>query len=117
MAPVITGSSAPTVTLPATATLVAKATDDGIPKTASEVGGRRPAGLQIRWILYRGPAKVQFDPDLSAIIYGKPVTHETKVSFSVPGTYRLRAIATDGWAFSNYDIDVKVNPAPAANMR
>ena len=114
LAPVITGSSAQTIALPATVILNAKATDDGIPKPGSEVGGRRPAGVQIRWILYRGPAKVQFDPDVSPVVYGRPVTHETKVSFSVPGNYRLRAIATDGWAFSNYDVDVKVNPDPSA---
>ena len=115
LAPIITGSSAQTITLPATATLTANATDDGVPKPGSEVGGRRPAGVQIRWILYRGPAKVQFDSDLSPAVYGKPVTWETKVSFGVPGAYRLRAIATDGWAFSTFDVDVKVNPGPSAD--
>jgi hypothetical protein len=36
----------------------------------------------------------------------------------MPGTYRLRAIATDGWAFSMYDVDVKVNPGTSgANQR
>ena len=114
MAPVITGSAAQSITLPASATLTATATDDGLPKPGPEVGGRRPAGVQIRWILYRGPAKVQFDRDLSPPVYGKPVTGETKVSFSMPGAYRLRAIATDGWAFSTYDVDVKVNPSPSA---
>src|ERR1700687_1261982 len=69
LAPVITGSPAQTITLPATATLTAKATDDGLPKPGPEVGGRRAAGVQIRWILYRGPAKVQFDPDLGPVIY------------------------------------------------
>jgi len=110
--PVVTGSSAQTIALPAAAALTATAADDGIP--SSEVGGRRPPGVQIRWILYRGPAKVQFDPDLSPVVYGKPVTSETKVSFSMPGTYRLRAIATDGWAFSTYDVDVKVNSSTSA---
>jgi hypothetical protein len=115
-APVVTGGPAQTITLPAAATLTATATDDGIP--GSEVGGRRPPGVQIRWILYRGPGKVQFDPDLSPVVHGKPVTSETKVSFSRPGGYRLRAIATDGWSFSTYDVDVQVNPATsAANAR
>jgi hypothetical protein len=27
----------------------------------------------------------------------------------MPGTYRIRAIATDGAAFSTYDVDVQVN--------
>jgi hypothetical protein len=115
-APVVKGGPAQTITLPAAATLTATATDDGIPGT--EVGGRRPPGVQIRWILYRGPGKVQFDPDLSPVVFGKPVTSETKVSFSRPGAYRLRAIATDGWSFSTYDVDVQVNPSTsAANAR
>jgi hypothetical protein len=118
MAPVITGIPAQTITLPATATLTATATDDGLPKPGAEGRGGRPPGVQIRWIFYRGPAKVQFDRDLSPVVYGKPITSETKVSFSMPGAYRLRAIATDGWAFSTYDVDVKVNPAtPGANQR
>jgi len=31
-----------------------------------------------------------------------------KVSFTAPGAYRLRAIASDGQAFSTYDVDVTV---------
>jgi hypothetical protein len=115
-APVVTGSSAQTIALPAAAALTATASDDGIP--SSEVGGGRPPGVQIRWILYRGPTQgptqVQFDPGLSPVVYGKPVTLETKVTFSMPGSYRLRAIATDGWGFSTYDVDVKVNPGTSA---
>jgi hypothetical protein len=113
-APVITGSSAQTVTLPATATLTATATDDGIPKPGSPGRGGRPQGPQIRWILYRGPApaqaKVQFDPEVTTSGDAKPLTSETKVTFSMPGNYRLRAIASDGSLFSTFDVDVKVNP-------
>src|SRR6266566_4082103 len=91
-APVITGGPAQTITLPAAATLKVTATDDGL----------------------RGPGKVQCDPDLSPAVYGKPLTSETKVSFSAPGNYRVRAIATDGAMFSTYDVDVKVNPSTSA---
>ena len=70
--------------------------------------GGRVQGVRIRWILYRGPGKVQFDPDSSPAVYGKPITSETKVSFSAPGNYRIRAIAIDGALFSTYDVDVKV---------
>jgi hypothetical protein len=63
----------------------------------------------VRWILYRGPAKVKFDPDVTRPVYGKPVTAETKASFTAPGNYRIRAIASDQALFSTYDIDVKVN--------
>jgi hypothetical protein len=71
-------------------------------------------GVQIRWILYRGPGKVQFTPDLSPAVYGKPLTSETRVTFSAPGNYRIRAIATDGALFSTYDVDVKVSPSNSA---
>lgn len=115
-APVITSSPAQSVTLPATAALTATATDDGLPKPGPGDRGGRVQGVQIRWILYRGPAPVQFDPDVSAPVYGKPLTSETKVTFRVPGTYRIRAIATDGAMFSTFDVDVKVNSgASAAN--
>ena len=52
---------------------------------------------------------------MSPPVYGKPLTAETKVSFSVPGDYRIRAIASDGALFSTYDIDVKVNPSKSAD--
>jgi len=113
-APEVTGSPAQTVTLPATATLMATATDDGLPKPGPGDRGGRVQGVQIRWILYRGPAPVGFDPDVSPAVYGKPLTSETKVSFSVPGNYRIRAIATDGAMFSTFDVDVKVNPSASA---
>lgn len=117
-APVVTGSPAQTVTLPAAATLTATATDDGLPKPGLGDRGGRVQGVQIRWILYRGPAPVRFDPDVSPAVYGKPLTSETKVSFTVPGRYRIRAIATDGAMFSTFDVDVKVNAAtPAENTR
>jgi len=116
MAPVVTGGPAQTITLPAMAKLTATATDDGLPKPGLGDRGGRVQGVQIRWILFRGPGKVQFEPDVSPAVYGKPLTAETKVSFSMPGAYRIRAIATDGAAFSYFDVDVQVNPA-AGNTR
>lgn len=112
--PVVTGSSSQTITLPASATLTATATDDGFPKPKGPGRGGRPQGMQIRWISYRGPAKAQFEPEVSPSVYGMPLTSETKVSFPAPGIYRLRAIASDGSMFSTYDVDVKVNPDPSA---
>lgn len=111
--PSITGSPAQTITLPNTLRVTVTATDDGLPKPAPDPTGRRPQGVRIRWILYRGPVQVQFDPDITPAVYGKPATSETKVSFSMPGPYRLRAIALDGRAFSTYDVDVTVNPSNA----
>jgi hypothetical protein len=61
--------------------------------------------------MYRGPGQVRFDPDImSNRVYGKPVTLATKVTFSGPGAYRLRAIASDGQLFSTFDVDVTVLP-------
>lgn len=116
-APVVTGSPAQAVTLPAAATLTATATDDGLPKPGPGDRGGRVQGVQIRWILYRGPAPVVFDPEVSPAVYGKPLTSETKVSFRVAGSYRIRAIATDGAMFSTFDVDVKVNAGAAENAR
>ena len=115
-APVITGGPAQTITLPAKATIAVTATDDGLPRLGAGDRGGRVQGVVIRWILYRGPAsaKVQFDPDSSPAVYGRPVTSETKVSFSQPGDYRVRAIASDGSLFSTYDVEVKVNPSTSA---
>ncbi len=96
----VTAGPAQTITLPATATFMATAT----------VTGTDVRGVRIQWIHYRGPGKVQFNPPVSPPVKGSPVTSETKVSFSAPGNYRIRALATDGQSFSTYDVDVTVNP-------
>ena len=113
-APVIAGVATQTITLPAAARVKVTATDDGLPKPGPGDRGGRVQGVQVRWIFFRGPGKVQFDPDVSPAVYGKPLTSETKVNFSAPGKYRIRAIATDGAMFSTYDVDVTVNPGVPA---
>ena len=124
------------VTLPNPVTLRVSAFDDGLPKpvrrsptaaTAAPAPGpatldpnarrRRAEGLRIRWIQYRGPGKVTFDPANVPAVYGKPVDLTTKVSFSAPGTYLLRAIASDGQLESMYEVTVTVNPAGSAQNR
>ena len=106
--PVMTGSKAQTVVLPAALTLTATATDDSRPLPPSDL--KRPHGLRLRWIVWRGLAKnVKFQPDIMADrVYGKPATLETKVTFSAPGQYRLRAVSSDGQLTSSYDVDVTV---------
>ena len=117
LAPVIRGGGAQTITLPATAKVGVSVTDDGLPKPrASEKGNdgnvrRGVQGVRVRWILYRGPGSVEFNPGLSPFVYGKPFTSETAVTFSVAGPYRIRAIATDGALFSTYDYDIDVKAA------
>jgi hypothetical protein len=99
-------------------TLTAKATDDGLPKpnrratgnVATNTQPKRPQGVQIRWLMYRGPGKVTFSPDASAVIHGEPVTLATKATFSTPGTYVLRATASDGQMFTTRDLTVNVKP-------
>jgi hypothetical protein len=109
----VTGGPSQTITLPAKATLSATATVSGSSNTDVEQGVN-PKGIQVRWILYRGPGSVQFDPAASPPVKGKPVMSETQLTFGAPGTYRIRAIGTDGALFSTYDFDVNVNPDPSA---
>ena len=116
--PTLTTSPDQTITLPNTATLTASATDDGLPKPYRRAPSnpdrdsepRRPRGVQIKWIQYRGPGKVTFDPDASQVIYGQPVELTAKVSFSAPGTYVLRATAFDGQLYTTRDVTVTATP-------
>ena len=120
--PSLTIGDVPPITLPDQATLTASATDDGLPKPYRRSPSnpdrdsqpRRPKGVQIKWIQYRGPAKVTFDPETSAVVYGQPVEVTSKVSFGAPGTYVLRATANDGQLFTSRDVTVIVKPTVAA---
>jgi hypothetical protein len=122
-APVITGTPTQTVAFPAAATIKLTVTDDGLPKPRVGEKGtdgqvtRGVDGVRVRWILYRGPGNVQFDPDVTPPVYGKPLAAETKVTFSVPGDYWIRAIASDVALFSFYDINVKVNPGTSGDAK
>jgi len=103
--------------------LTALVTDDGLPKP--HVPKARPAvepgraqtntttaprlGLNVTWFEYRGPAKVTFD-NLEPILVadGKALTN---AHFSVPGTYVLRATASDGELSTYRDITINVVPS------
>jgi hypothetical protein len=112
--PSLTTSPDQIIILPNTATLTASATDDGLPKPYVRAPSnpdrdsepRRPRGVQIKWIQYRGPGKVTFDPVASAVVYGKRVDLASKVTFSAPGTYVLRATAFDGQLYTTRDVTV-----------
>ncbi len=107
--PAITISAPQTVSVSDTLTLTATATDDGRPKPIPDPEGRLQQGVRVRWIVYRGAGRVTFTPDIMpGRVYGKPATLAAKVNFSSPGAYRLRAIASDGQAFSTHDVDVTV---------
>jgi hypothetical protein len=107
-APTVTGNGPQTVTLPATASLTVTAEDDGRPKPRP---GQNGGGVRIRWIEYRGPGPVTFNPPNEPPAYGKPVTSHTEASFKVPGMYWLQGIASDGILQTSYDITVSVNPS------
>ena len=127
-----------TVTVGKPLKLAASATDDGIPKArnrnpraansglpapparmpmpaAAAPAPRAQLGLRIRWILYRAPdsgGEVSFDQEAGAPVVGAQAAELiTEATFSAPGTYWLRAIATDGLLETPYDLKVTVLPA------
>lgn len=104
--------------------LTALVTDDGlpkppVPKARPEVepgkaqtnnAAVRRYGLSVTWLEYRGPAKVTFDYDNRiAVQDGKAVT---MARFTEPGTYQLRASASDGALSTTAVVTVKVAPPP-----
>ncbi len=115
-APSLTVGPAPAAAVSDPVTLTASATDDGLPKPYRRAPSnpdrdsqpRRPRGVEIKWIQYRGPGKVTFHPSASAVVYGEPVTLTSKVTFSAPGTYVLRAIADDGQLYTTSELTVSV---------
>ena len=118
-APSVTVAPVAGVTVSKPATLTATATDDGLPKPYRRAPSnpdrdsqpRRPRGVEIKWIQYRGPGKVTFNPSASPVVYGEPVTLTSKVTFSAPGQYVLRAIADDGQLYTTREITVTVSGA------
>ncbi|HYM81404.1 MAG TPA: DNRLRE domain-containing protein, partial [Candidatus Limnocylindria bacterium] len=79
MAPCVDVGPDRSVTLPASASLSAKATDDGDPAT--------PGSLSLTWSQVSGPGTVHFTT---------PNARTTNASFGVAGTYVLRLTASDG---------------------
>jgi hypothetical protein len=109
-APSITGATTAAATVADGVTLTATATDDGIPKPRVSPSGpvANSGGVSIRWIYYRGPGSVTFSADKSARVFGAPVKLETHATFSAPGVYVLRAIASDGLLETPLDVTVSV---------
>jgi hypothetical protein len=71
----------------------------------------RGVRLGVIWVVYRGDAAaVSFAPRKIAVVEGKA---STKVTFSKPGTYTLRAYADDGILLDAADVTVTVTaPGP-----
>jgi hypothetical protein len=117
-------------------TLSAVATDDGKPKTrpmpAFLVGQSHflpnaATGLRLSWFTYRGAGKISYDPPQTKVWQDHrdggnspwsagwstpPVppgnTWTVKATFSEPGTYVLRALASDGGLIAYEDVTVTV---------
>jgi len=110
LAPVLTASGDQNIEAGKPLKLTASATDDGLPKPR----GPRAGGLWIRWIVYRAPGEVIFDPDRTTPVRGQPAELSTEATFSAPGTYWLRVIASDGMLETNHDVRVTVTSGPSA---
>jgi hypothetical protein len=107
--PVVSIAPVNSVTVGAAVTLTASVTDDGLPKPRARktpppaadgtaqinTSGRLlPLGLNVTWYQYGGPAKAEFDSrGPMAVNNGKA---SATVRFTAPGTYVLRALASDG---------------------
>ena len=66
-----------------------------------------PQGLSVLWMVYRGPAAVAFDPEgYAKVADGKA---DVKATFTRPGTYTLRAFASDGLLRTPADVTVRVD--------
>jgi hypothetical protein len=123
-APVAAASTAAPVTL------TALVTDDGLPKP--HVPKARPAaapgtaqtntaqtntsvarprlGLNVTWFEYRGPTAVTFEDAGPTLVSNGQAS--TKVHFSGPGTYVLRATANDGELSVGSDTTITVTGDP-----
>jgi hypothetical protein len=102
--PSVTINPVPPVAVPGPATLVAAVSDDGL----GVARGREARPVRVAWSLYRGPTFVAFErSDETLSPTGGKAT--TTVRFKAPGTYVLRATATDSGGLAiNKDVTVVV---------
>ena len=122
--------------------LTAVASDDGVPKRRAMAPSRwrlgrggagsapdSASGLRVAWIVYRGEARVTFDPPQFEVWedyregadspwapgWEPPEVPEdgtwvVQATFSEPGTYVLRCLAHDGGLVTHKDVTVTVSP-------
>jgi hypothetical protein len=88
-----------TVQLPGTATISATVTDDGLPANPGNVG--------TTWSKVSGPGTVNF---------GNAAARNTTASFSHPGTYVLRIVASDGQLQASDEVTITVQAAAPVNQ-
>lgn len=92
--PTINAGSDQTITLPASASLSANASDDGVPNP--------PGALSVAWTKVSGPGTVTFT---------NAATLTPSVSFSQSGAYVLRVSVSDGLASAFDEVAITVNAA------
>jgi hypothetical protein len=106
--PTVTIDPVQAVTLPGRATLTASITDDGFGGDRPGRGGR-PRRVRVEWITYRGPAVVTFGAAMTELESPKGGKATTSATFTAPGTYVLRATATDAGGYAvNKDVTITV---------
>ena len=92
--PTVNAGPDQTITLPASANLNGTASDDGMPAGST---------MTTTWSKVSGPGTVSFaNANVAA----------TTATFSLPGTYALRLMASDSQLSSSADVSITVNPAP-----
>ena len=135
---VLVGESTRIVQVGQPVSMVAYASDDGVPKPRPmpPFDPSRPAnvipnaatGLRLSWFVYKGAGEVSFDPPQSktwedtrdradspfAPGWKTPPVPPTgkwvvMAKFSVPGTYVLRCLAHDGGLMTHEDVTIVVN--------
>jgi len=111
--PSATALLAASAPLPASVTLTAVYTDDGLPKPRKAgppaVPGAEPRPAKsplVKWVYYRGPAlnAVSFEPERTTITTPANQTVTTVAKFKQPGTYVLRAWADDTALYDTHEI-------------
>jgi len=114
--PSVTIAPIKSASVAAPVTLTALVTDDGLPQPKPPPPVRpgaqtnnvvRPkAGLTVSWMEYRGPGKVMFESaGPIAVTSGQALT---AAHFASPGTYVLRATASDGALATTADVTIVV---------
>ncbi len=124
-------STALTATVHAPVRLTVQAADDGLPKPrpvpapkpvatsgsasaspftaqVNSSAPRRPMGLRVSWLLYRGPAKAAITPADPVFVPGTQGAADASVRFSEPGTYKLIATVGDGAMSRTQEVTVTV---------
>jgi hypothetical protein len=85
-----------------------------VPQVSSGGRGNRNAltgagdGPWVTWRVWRGPAGVSFSPGAGNNVQVTDQTAVVAATFTQPGTYVLRARASDGWLFDLKDVTVTV---------